>query len=138
MCFGGIETTSDWSEFVNAWSDEHWVVTGTSPISGEYQSKKDWYENVMQPLFAVPKGPVGVRLKQVIAEGETVVVLWESKATSKKRHPIRSGILLGDGNEGQENNPVKGILRYAPGHECSFRREVLLSVSMQLSNQILS
>jgi ketosteroid isomerase-like protein len=61
------------------------TVIGDTPISGTCTSLIEYLEKVYRPLFERFTGPVQCQVKNIIAEGDTVVVQWRGKA------PMQSG-----------------------------------------------
>ena len=59
--------------------DVTWTARGTTPISGTYQSKSDYLEKVYQPLLKIFNGPTLCHVRQILAEGDTVVVEWHGE-----------------------------------------------------------
>jgi hypothetical protein len=62
-----------------------WTAIGSTPISGTYLSKQAYIEKVYSPLLATFSGPTRCAVRQIIGEGQTVVVEWHGET------PIASG-----------------------------------------------
>jgi hypothetical protein len=56
--------------------DMQWTITGTSPLSKTYVGKKQFMDEVIQPLNA-----------RLYADGNWVAALWEGEATAKDGKP---------------------------------------------------
>lgn len=70
--------------------DAHWTVTGSSPVSGTYHGKKDFYEKVLYQVRSKLTNRVQPTVKNILAEGDTVVVEWVGKSTSKSGKPYNN------------------------------------------------
>ena len=70
--------------------DVRWTVIGTSPVSRTYTSKNGFLEGAAKPLNAKLAGPIQPTVRNVIAEGDTVVLQWDGKATSKAGKPYNN------------------------------------------------
>ena len=75
--------------------DVRWTVIGGTPISGTYNSKRDFRQTVksLAERFA---GDLKVTVRDVIADGDKVAIEFESHAVGQERHCLRSDLLLGD------------------------------------------
>ncbi len=62
--------------------DVNWTVTGRTPISGTYTSKKD-FRNVLKSMSEHLATELKIVLHDIIAEGDKVAVQFESHATGK-------------------------------------------------------
>ena len=63
--------------------DVEWVVAGTSPVSGRYGSQQDFLERAVAPIGARLATPIAPEVRQVLAQGDAVVVLWDGVATRR-------------------------------------------------------
>ncbi len=68
-------------------AEVQWTAIGSTPISGHYTSRAEYLEQVHQPLRAHFSGPTHCQVKQILAEGDTVVVQWQGET------PTQSGRL---------------------------------------------
>ncbi|MBE9583321.1 nuclear transport factor 2 family protein [Mucilaginibacter sp. JRF] len=59
-----------------------WIVAGASPVSGTYRNKKELLKVVKQ-INAKLSGPIVPEVKQVIAQDNVVVAVWQGKAPAK-------------------------------------------------------
>src|SRR5262245_39930368 len=81
----------EWSVFFNILADDvRWTVIGTSPVSRAYTSKQGFFEGATKPLSAKLAGPIQPTVRNIIAEGDNVVLQWEGKATSKSGKPYNN------------------------------------------------
>ena len=58
--------------------DVHWVVIGSTPASGTFESKQDLIDNAFGPLLAHLDGPLVTRLVEIAADGDRVFLRFES------------------------------------------------------------
>ena len=78
----------DMQAFFNALADDiRWTVSGSTPISGTYTSKAEYVEKVYRPLFDRLTGPTRCRVRQIIAEADTVVVQWHGESPTRSGQP---------------------------------------------------
>ena len=59
-----------------------WVVAGSSPVSGTYRTKKELLKVVKQ-INAKLSGPIIPEVKQIVAQDDVVVAVWQGKAPSR-------------------------------------------------------
>ena len=84
-------TKGDGGAFFNILADDvRWTVIGTSPVSRTYTSKQAFLEGATKPLSAKLAGPIQPTVRNIIAEGDNVVLQWEGKATSKSGKPYNN------------------------------------------------
>lgn len=67
--------------------DAVWVVAGVSPVSGTYETREDFLERAVRPITGRLATPITPEVRQIIAQGEHVVVLWDGTATAKTGDP---------------------------------------------------
>ncbi len=70
-----------------------WTVTGSSPVSGVYNSKEDLLEQAVRPITARLATAVSPTVQSIIAEDDVVVVLWSGEATALDRKPYNNTYL---------------------------------------------
>ncbi|HZP46632.1 MAG TPA: nuclear transport factor 2 family protein [Candidatus Binataceae bacterium] len=63
--------------------DVHWTVIGSTPVSRTYTSKRAFLEGAVQPLSSRLAGPITPTVRDIIAEGDKVVLQWEGRASGK-------------------------------------------------------
>src|SRR5262249_53439293 len=81
----------DGAAFFNILADDvRWTVIGSSPVSRTYTSKQQFFEGATKPLNAKLAGPIQPTVRNVIAEGDNVVLQWEGRATSKSGKPYNN------------------------------------------------
>jgi ketosteroid isomerase-like protein len=67
-----------------------WTVIGSCPVSKTYTSKQAFFEGATRPLSAKLAGPIQPTVRNIIAEGDQVVLQWDGKATSKSGKPYNN------------------------------------------------
>jgi uncharacterized protein len=70
--------------------DAPWTVIGNCPISGTYMGRHQLIEAALKPQRAKLAGPPTPTVLQMIAEGDTVVIEWIGKATTKSGKPYNN------------------------------------------------
>ena len=68
-----------------------WTIVGRSEVSKTYHSKEEFVSEVLQPFgarFSEPFRPVTVR--GVLADGDSVVVLWDGGVPGLTVSPTRT------------------------------------------------
>jgi uncharacterized protein len=81
----------DGAAFFNVLADDvRWTVIGTSPVSRTYTSRQAFLDGATKPLSAKLAGPIQPTVRNIIAEGDNVVLQWEGKATSKSGKPYNN------------------------------------------------
>ncbi len=65
--------------------DVRWTVIGSTDISGTFESKQAFIDNATSKLVGGLDGPLLGTVRKVLADGDHVVVQWESSA------PMRNG-----------------------------------------------
>ena len=81
----------DGTAFFNLLADDvRWTVIGSSPVSRTYTSKLGFLEGAAKPLSAKLAGPIQPTVKNIIAEGDNIVLQWEGKATTKSGKPYNN------------------------------------------------
>jgi len=63
--------------------DVRWTVIGSTPVSRTYTSKRAFQEGAVQPLGTKLSGAIQPTVRDIIAEGEKVVLQWDGRATGK-------------------------------------------------------
>jgi len=81
----------DGSAFFNVLADDvRWTVIGSCPVSRTYTSKQEFFEGATKPLSAKLAGPIQPTVRNIIAEGDQVVLQWDGKATTKSGKPYNN------------------------------------------------
>ena len=70
--------------------DARWTVIGDCPISGTYMGRQQLIKAALKPQREKLAGPPTPTVLQMIAEGDTVVIEWVGKATTKSGKPYNN------------------------------------------------
>lgn len=70
--------------------DASWTVLGSCPISGTYVGRQRLVEDALTPQRAKLAGPSTPTVLNLIAEGDTVVIQWVGKGTTKSGQPYNN------------------------------------------------
>jgi hypothetical protein len=63
--------------------DLRWTVIGSTPVSRTYTSKSAFLEGAVQSLGTKLSGAIQPSVRDLIAEGDKVVLQWEGRASGK-------------------------------------------------------
>jgi ketosteroid isomerase-like protein len=81
----------DGSAFFNILDDKvRWTVIGSCPVSRTYNSKQEFLEGATKPLSAKLAGPIQPTVRNIIAEGDQIVLQWDGKAATKSGKPYNN------------------------------------------------
>ncbi|MGE0824179.1 MAG: nuclear transport factor 2 family protein [Candidatus Binatia bacterium] len=81
----------DGAAFFNLLADNvRWTVIGTSPVSRTYTSKHAFADGAAKPLSEKLAGPIKPIVRNIIAEGDQIVLQWEGSATAKSGMPYNN------------------------------------------------
>jgi len=81
----------DGSAFFNVLAEDvRWTVIGTSPVSRTYTSRQQFLEGAAKPLNERLAGPIQPTVRNVLAEGDQVVLQWEGQAPTKAGKTYRN------------------------------------------------
>lgn len=67
--------------------DVRWTITGTSPLAGTYTSREQFLAEVIGPLSQRLRGPIRPTVRSILADDDTVVVVWDGEATAADGRP---------------------------------------------------
>lgn len=67
--------------------DLQWTITGSTPLSKTYTSKKQFMDEVINPLNDRLAQLIIPKITAIYADGNVVTVLWDGKATAKDGKP---------------------------------------------------
>jgi len=70
--------------------DSIWTLTGTSPVSGVYHSRSDFYKLVLNRVTARLIGQVHPTVTHLHAEGDTVIVEWGGEPSTPAGVPYNN------------------------------------------------
>ncbi len=83
--------SGDGMAFFNLLADTAtWTVMGSCPISGTYVGRQRLVEDALRPQRAKLAGPPTPTVLNLIAEGDTVVIQWVGKGTTKTGRPYNN------------------------------------------------
>ena len=64
-------------------SDAKWTIAGRSVVSGTYHSRRDFLDQVIIPFNSRLSTPLVPTVRNIYADGDTVIVLWDGAAMAK-------------------------------------------------------
>ena len=70
--------------------DVRWTITGSSPFSKTYIGKQQFINETVTPLTSRLAKPIVPKIREVYADGDVVIVLWDGTATAKDGKPYRN------------------------------------------------
>ncbi|GFG52890.1 ketosteroid isomerase [Mycolicibacterium agri] len=70
--------------------DATWEITGNSAAARVYTSKEDFMANVIRPFNARMAGPLKPTVREMYADGDTVIVLFDAEGTARDNVPYRN------------------------------------------------
>ncbi|WP_437392411.1 nuclear transport factor 2 family protein [Olivibacter sp. SA151] len=85
----------DWQEgtgnFFDLLTDDlHWEITGSTPYSRVYNSKKEFLDQVIIPINKKLKVKIKPTVRNIFVDGDMVIALWDGEATALDGKPYRS------------------------------------------------
>lgn len=70
--------------------DMQWEITGSSPYSKVYTSKQEFLDKVIIPLNKKLKVKIKPTVRNIFADKDMVIALWDGEATAQDDQPYRS------------------------------------------------
>lgn len=70
--------------------DATWEITGTSLAARTYTSKEDFLANVIRPFNARMSGRLLPTIRNIYADGDTVIVFFDAEGTARDGIPYRN------------------------------------------------
>ncbi|WP_034669972.1 nuclear transport factor 2 family protein [Chryseobacterium populi] len=70
--------------------DMHWEITGSTPYSRVYTSKQQFLEEVIIPLNQKLKVKIKPSVRNIFADHDMVIALWDGEAIALDGKPYRS------------------------------------------------
>ena len=61
-------------------ADAEWTI-GSSPLAKTYRSKREFIDSVIDPLNAHMSRPLVPTVRDIFADGDTVIILFDAEAT---------------------------------------------------------
>src|SRR5262245_59779941 len=78
----------DGGAFLNLLADDvAWTVIGSTPVSRAYKSKREFVEGAVRPLGEKIEGAIKPAVRDILADGDWVVVQWHGSAMGKNGTP---------------------------------------------------
>jgi ketosteroid isomerase-like protein len=63
--------------------DVRWTVIGGTPVSRTYPGRAAFVEGAVKPLTAKLAGPIVPTVRDIIAEGDKLVLQWDGRSSGK-------------------------------------------------------
>lgn len=70
--------------------DATWEIVGNSAASRVYTSKEDFMSNVIRPFNARMATPLRPTIRDIYADGDTVIVFFDAEGTARDGVPYRN------------------------------------------------
>lgn len=70
--------------------DMQWIITGSTPLSKTYTGKKQFMEEVIDPLNQRLSRKIVPSLTELYADGNVVIAVWDGKATATDGKPYNA------------------------------------------------
>lgn len=70
--------------------DVVWTIQGSGPVAGSYHGLEDFVERASAPLISRLATPLRPDVREIWAEGETVIVRFDGSATTTSGAPYRN------------------------------------------------
>jgi len=67
--------------------DVSWTISGSSSLSKTYTSKQQLLDEVIVPLNALLSQKIVPTVREIYADGNTVIAIWDGKATAFNGDP---------------------------------------------------
>ena len=67
-----------------------WTITGSSPYSKTYTSKLQFIDQSVTPLSARLAKPIVPTVRNLYADGNVVVAIWDGATTARDGKPYRN------------------------------------------------
>jgi uncharacterized protein len=91
-----------------------WTITGSTPLSKTYHSKKQFMDEVINPLNDRLAKLIVPKVTGIYADGDMVTVLWDGKATAKDGKPYNATYCW---NMELKNNKIVKVIAFLDGIE---------------------
>jgi ketosteroid isomerase-like protein len=70
--------------------DATWTNVGNSPVSGTFSTLQDFLENAIEPFEARMDSPLVPALRDLYADGDTVIALFDAAGVAKDGNPYQN------------------------------------------------
>jgi ketosteroid isomerase-like protein len=87
--FAGLQNGEQGPFFGLISDDVVWTVIGTTPVSGTVHGKAAFAERVGRPLQERLAEPIRSSPRQILADGDHVVALWDGTSTMRNGEPYQ-------------------------------------------------
>jgi ketosteroid isomerase-like protein len=67
-----------------------WTITGTNVLSGTYNSRQDFINNVIAKVKSSLVGGIKMIIHHIYVDGDTAIIEMEAIATAKNGHPYNN------------------------------------------------
>lgn len=94
--------------------DLQWTITGSTPLSKTYRSKKEFMEEVIDPLNERLSKKIVPTVTGLYADGDMVIALWEGKATAIDGKPYNASYSW---NMQMKNGKITKVVAFLDGIE---------------------
>jgi uncharacterized protein len=71
-------------------ADAEWTIVGSSPLSKTYHSRQEFLDEVIGPFNARMAKPLIPTVRNIYAEGDAVIILFDAAATAKDGLPYHN------------------------------------------------
>ncbi len=62
--------------------DVEWTIVGSSPLARTYRSKQEFIDKVIAPFNGRMATPLVPTVRDIFADGDTVIILFDAEATA--------------------------------------------------------
>jgi hypothetical protein len=70
--------------------DAEWTITGRSPVSKTYTSRRQFLDEAITPINERLSVRIVPEVRGIYADGDTVIALWDGTATAKDGKPYKN------------------------------------------------
>jgi uncharacterized protein len=67
-----------------------WTIVGNAPVSRTYDSKQEFLDTVIKPFNARLSQRLIPKVRQIYADGDTVIALFDAEGTARDGRPYRN------------------------------------------------
>ncbi len=89
--------------------DAVWTITGNSPVSKTYNSRKQFIDEVIDPLNRRFSQKIKPELQGLYADGDMVIALWVGRATATDGKPYQNSYSW---YMKMKNNKIIGVVAF--------------------------
>jgi hypothetical protein len=94
--------------------DLQWTITGSTPLSKTYTSKKQFMDEVINPLNERLSKTIIPKVTALYADGDVIIALWEGTATAKDGKPYNATYSW---NMQVKNSKITHVIAFLDGIE---------------------